>query len=64
VASIARVPVLVNHHPELAVSNLVNSLHSLLGYVVGWGIVTDCLINPLICTAFCAQAAKGGSGTA
>jgi amino acid transporter len=33
-------------------------MHSGLGYVVGWGMVMDYLINPLICTAICAQAAK------
>jgi len=32
-------------------------MHTSLGYVVGWGMVMDYLINPLICTAFCAQAA-------
>jgi putrescine importer len=32
-------------------------IHSALGYVVGWGMVMDYLINPLICTAFCAKAA-------
>ena len=32
-------------------------MHPALGYVVGWGMVMDYLINPLICTAFCAQAA-------
>src|SRR6202789_4401122 len=32
-------------------------MHSALGYVVGWGMVMDYLINPLLCTAFCAQAA-------
>ena len=32
-------------------------MHASLGYVVGWGMVMDYLINPLICTAFCAQAA-------
>ena len=32
-------------------------MHSALGYVMGWGMVMDYLINPLICTAFCAQAA-------
>jgi len=31
-------------------------LHSFLGYVVGWGMVMDYLLNPLICTAFCAKA--------
>lgn len=28
-----------------------------LGYVVGWSMVMDYLLNPLICTAFCAKAA-------
>jgi amino acid transporter len=32
-------------------------IHSSLGYVVGWGMVMDYLLNPLICTAFCAKAA-------
>ena len=32
-------------------------MHSALGYVVGWSMVMDYLINPLICTAFCAKAA-------
>lgn len=32
-------------------------MHSGLGYVVGWGMVMDYLLNPLICTAFCAKAA-------
>jgi amino acid transporter len=32
-------------------------MHSALGYVVGWGMVMDYILNPLICTAFCAKAA-------
>ena len=32
-------------------------IHSSLGYIVGWGMVMDYLLNPLICTAFCAKAA-------
>lgn len=32
-------------------------MHPSLGYVVGWGMVMDYLLNPLICTAFCAKAA-------
>ncbi len=32
-------------------------MHSALGYIVGWGMVLDYLLNPLICTAFCAKAA-------
>jgi len=27
-------------------------MHSSLGYIVGWGMVMDYLINPLICTAY------------
>jgi putrescine importer len=32
-------------------------MHSSLGYIVGWGMVMDYLLNPLICVAFCAKAA-------
>ena len=32
-------------------------IHSSFGYIVGWGMVMDYLLNPLICTAFCAKAA-------
>jgi putrescine importer len=32
-------------------------MHPSLGYIVGWGMVMDYLLNPLICTAFCAKAA-------
>jgi putrescine importer len=32
-------------------------IHSALGFIVGWGMVMDYLLNPLICTAFCAKAA-------
>ncbi len=32
-------------------------LHAVLGYIVGWGMVMDYLLNPLICTAFSAKAA-------
>lgn len=32
-------------------------IHSALGYIVGWGMVMAYLLNPLICTAFCAKAA-------
>ena len=34
-----------------------HEMHSALGYVVGWGMVMDYLLNPLICVAFCAKAA-------
>src|SRR6202789_3154621 len=30
-------------------------IHSAFGYIVGWGMVMDYLLNPLICTAFCAK---------
>ncbi len=32
-------------------------MHSAAGYIVGWSMVMDYLLNPLICTAFCAKAA-------
>ena len=32
-------------------------INSALGYFVGWGMVMDYLLNPMICTAFCAKAA-------
>jgi amino acid transporter len=32
-------------------------MHAAAGYVVGWAMVMDYLLNPLICTAFCAKAA-------
>lgn len=32
--------------------------NSLLGFIVGWGLVLDYLLNPLICMAFCAKATE------
>jgi len=32
-------------------------IHPALGYVVGWGMVMDYLLNPLICTILCSQLA-------
>lgn len=32
-------------------------IHPALGYVTGWSMVMDYVLNPLICTAFCAKAA-------
>jgi putrescine importer len=32
-------------------------IHSALGYIVGWSLVMDYLLGPLICMAFCAKAA-------
>jgi amino acid transporter len=31
-------------------------MHSALGYIVGWGMVMDYILGPLICIAFCAKA--------
>ena len=33
-------------------------LHPALGYVTGWGMLMDYLLNPLICTILCAQLAR------
>jgi putrescine importer len=32
-------------------------IHSALGYIVGWSMVMDYILGPLICIAFCAKAA-------
>ncbi len=32
-------------------------IHPALGYITGWSMVMDYLLNPLICTAFSAKAA-------
>lgn len=32
-------------------------IHPLLGYIVGWSMVLDYVLGPLICIAFCAKAA-------
>jgi amino acid transporter len=32
-------------------------IHAALGYIVGWAMLMDYLLNPLICAAFCAKAA-------
>jgi len=32
-------------------------MHPALGYITGWGMVMDYLLNPLICTILCAQLA-------
>ena len=31
-------------------------IHPALGYITGWSMVMDYILNPLICTAFCAKA--------
>lgn len=40
-----------------AYTYVAQEINAGLGYVVGWGMVMDYLLNPLICTAFCAKAA-------
>src|ERR1700691_4577381 len=30
-------------------------IHSSCGYIVGWGMVLECILNPLIWAAFCAK---------
>lgn len=32
-------------------------MHPVLGYITGWSMVMDYILNPLICIAFCAKAA-------
>jgi amino acid transporter len=32
-------------------------IHPMLGYIVGWSMVMDYVLGPLICVAFCAKAA-------
>src|SRR5512147_25077 len=32
-------------------------IHTSLGYVTGWSMVMDYILNPLICVAFCSKAA-------
>lgn len=32
-------------------------MHPMLGYITGWSMVMDYILNPLICIAFCAKAA-------
>lgn len=36
-------------------------IHPALGYVTGWGMVMDYLLNPLICTILCAQLAMNSA---
>jgi amino acid transporter len=36
-------------------------IHPALGYVTGWGMVMDYLLNPLICTILCAQLARNAT---
>jgi putrescine importer len=35
-----------------------NEIHPALGYLAGWSIVMDYLLNPLICTIWCSKAAQ------
>jgi putrescine importer len=36
-------------------------IHPALGYVTGWGMVMDYLLNPLICTILCAELARNAA---
>ncbi|MGH9711351.1 MAG: APC family permease, partial [Candidatus Acidiferrales bacterium] len=33
-------------------------LHPALGYITGWSMAMDYILNPLICTIWCSQAAR------
>jgi amino acid transporter len=35
-----------------------NALHPTLGYLTGWSITMDYLLNPIICTIWCSKAAR------
>src|ERR1700749_3038398 len=39
-----------------AFTYVTNELHPGLGYLTGWSIVMDYLLNPLICTIWCSKA--------
>ncbi|HUS04876.1 MAG TPA: APC family permease [Bryobacteraceae bacterium] len=40
-----------------AYSYVTHALHPALGYLAGWSIVLDYLLNPIICTIWCSKAA-------
>ena len=40
-----------------AYTYVAREIHPLLGYIVGWSMVLDYILGPLICIAFCAKAA-------
>jgi putrescine importer len=46
-------------HPSAgsAYTYVAREIHPFLGYVVGWSMVLDYILGPLICIAFCAKAA-------
>ncbi|MBV8550909.1 MAG: APC family permease [Acidobacteriaceae bacterium] len=41
-----------------AYSYVSNALHPALGYVAGWSITLDYLMNPIICTIWCSKAVQ------
>ena len=43
--------------PVPAYTYVGQEIHPALGYITGWSMVMDYLLNPLICTAFSAKAA-------
>ena len=40
-----------------AYTYVTNELHPGLGYLTGWSITMDYLLNPIICTIWCSKAA-------
>src|SRR6201987_3027823 len=40
-----------------AFTYVAQEIHPSIGYVTGWGVVMDYILNPLICTIWCAQQA-------
>ena len=41
-----------------AYTYVANELHPMLGYVVGWSMLMDYLLNPIICAIWCSAAAQ------
>jgi amino acid transporter len=51
-------------HPSAgsAFTYVGREIHPALGYVTGWSMALDYLLNPVICTLWCAKAIAGASG--
>jgi amino acid transporter len=51
-------------HPSAgsAFTYVGREIHPLLGMVTGWSMVMDYLLNPIICSVWCAQALAGATG--
>src|SRR6201986_2514594 len=41
-----------------AFTYVAKELHPLAGYVVGWSMVMDYILNPLVCTVICSKLAQ------